>query len=387
MQLAWCRRLLASLCGLCLCWGLVACSPPPRLSAAERLFLPLTLELLGSTTLPKQDFQNTPVGGLSALTYDRERDRFYALSDDRSNLAPARFYTLQLALANGELTAEVTDVTLLRDTDGETFPAGRLDPEGLALSPRGTLFVSSEGATDAGIDPSIGEFELETGQLRQSVRLPARFLPQKPIREGEDIPHGVRDNLGFEALTLGITSVAAADPFRLFTAPESTLRQDLVDPDPAASARIRLLHYGINPVGPPILISEMLYRLDPAAEGTLANGLTELIALEREGFLLSLERSFGPQGVGAKIFQLAPADATDTSRIETLSGSLSNVEPIRKQLLLDLSELGIPLDNFEGMTLGPRFADGSRSLIAISDDNFSDSQVTQILAFRLNEQS
>ncbi len=379
----WLKRLLTSGLGLLLLLSLVGCSLPAPVAATERLFLPLSLDLLAATTLPRQEFQETPVGGLSAITYDRERDRFYALSDDRSRLAPARFYTLHLTLAAGELTATVEGVTLLRNQDGETFPADSLDPEGIALSPRGTLFISSEGVAASGAAPFVGEFDLNSGQLRQFLPLPSRFLPPDPSEADPERPQGIRGNLGFEALTLAAPSVAAADPFRLFTAPESTLAQDLVEAAPAAPARIRLLHYGVNPVGPPVLIAEMLYRLEPGPDETLANSLTSLLALEREGFLLSLERTFGLGGFGAKIFQLVPGNATDTSRIATLAGSLSNVEPIRKQLLLDLQALDLTLDNLEGMTLGPRFPDGSRSLILISDDNFSDRQVTQILAFRL----
>jgi hypothetical protein len=37
------------------------------------------------------------------------------------------------------------------------------------------------------------------------------------------------------------------------------------------------------------------------------------------------------------------------------------------------------------MTLGPRLADGSRSLILVSDDNFNPNQVNQFLLFRLKE--
>jgi hypothetical protein len=36
------------------------------------------------------------------------------------------------------------------------------------------------------------------------------------------------------------------------------------------------------------------------------------------------------------------------------------------------------------MEIGPCLADGSRSLILVSDDNFSDNQFTQFLLFRLN---
>jgi hypothetical protein len=50
----------------------------------------------------------------------------------------------------------------------------------------------------------------------------------------------------------------------------------------------------------------------------------------------------------------------------------------RKRLLLDLDDLGIPLDNVEGMTFGPR-----RSLVLVSDNNFAATQFTQFLVFAL----
>jgi hypothetical protein len=50
-----------------------------------------------------------------------------------------------------------------------------------------------------------------------------------------------------------------------------------------------------------------------------------------------------------------------------------------------LSTLGIYLDNLEGMALGPRLPDGSRSLLVVSDDNFKEAQMTQFLLFRLKE--
>ncbi|MGC1248531.1 MAG: hypothetical protein WA865_20150, partial [Spirulinaceae cyanobacterium] len=41
-----------------------------RITAQERLFPQLSLEFLGEYQLPKQTFQDTPVGGLSALSYN-----------------------------------------------------------------------------------------------------------------------------------------------------------------------------------------------------------------------------------------------------------------------------------------------------------------------------
>jgi 3-phytase len=54
-----------------------------------------------------------------------------------------------------------------------------------------------------------------------------------------------------------------------------------------------------------------------------------------------------------------------------------------KRLLLNLNTLGIPLDNVEGLTFGPRLRDGRQSLVLVSDNNFAASQFTQFLLFAL----
>lgn len=54
-----------------------------------------------------------------------------------------------------------------------------------------------------------------------------------------------------------------------------------------------------------------------------------------------------------------------------------------KTLLLDLSSLGISLDNIEGASWGPVLPNGHRSLVLVSDNNFNPAQFTQFLAFEL----
>lgn len=373
-------RLVLFILGSILLLGLTACSPPTQVLAQDRMFLDLSVEFIDAYQIPKSEFAQTPVGGLSALTYDRKTGNFYVLSDDRSQNAPTRFYTLDLNIQpDGFNGVEIQDVTFLKNANNESFPPGSLDPEGMALSPRNTLFLSSEGVPSRGINPFIAEFDLDTGQQVKTLPIPQRYLLNTP-EEQENLPRGVQENLGFEALTLSIVSVAPQDPFRLFVAPEGALIQEK-----DAENRLRLLHYLINPIGPPVLLSENLYLLDSAPEGTISNGLTELVALDREGFLLSLERTFGFAGAGAKLFEIATGEATDTLQYPLLNGDISDIKPLRKKLLLDLSDLSITLDNLEGMTLGPKFPDGSSTLILISDDNFSDNQVTQLLLFRLIE--
>ena len=41
------------------------------------------------------------------------------------------------------------------------------------------------------------------------------------------------------------------------------------------------------------------------------------------------------------------------------------------------------LDNVEGITLGPKLSDGRQSVLLVSDDNFSPTQITQFFAFAL----
>ena len=48
-------------------------------------------------------FEETTVGGLSSITYDAKRDRYYAISDDQGQFQPTRFYTLGLDIRDGRL--------------------------------------------------------------------------------------------------------------------------------------------------------------------------------------------------------------------------------------------------------------------------------------------
>ncbi len=369
---------------------LTACAPSQARTSEQRTFLDLSLEFLGEYQLPKTTFKDTPVGGLSALTYDRQHNQIYALSDDRSSLAPARFYTLGLSTKRndkGEIALDkvnIENVTFLKDENGKTFAKGSLDPEGITLSPKGTVYISSEGLPSQGIAPFIREFDLKTGQQRSSLLLPEHYFPNDDTKE-EQLPRGLQDNLGFEALTLEPVSLAAAngDPFRLFTATESALLQDVLPPKSEEQTRIRMMEYLIGSIARPMVLSEHVYLLDRPPAGTIDNGLTELITVDTGGHFLSLERSYGLLGANGKIFQVAAGAATDTSGIVTLKGDISRIDPVKKKLVLDLSELGIYLDNLEGMTLGPRLPDGSQSLLLVSDNNFSDTQITQFLLFRL----
>jgi len=116
------------------------------------------------------------------------------------------------------------------------------------------------------------------------------------------------------------------------------------------------------------------------------NGLVELLPRNNE-FLIAMERSFsvGAPGTGnsIKLYDVALPGATNVNGAERLA-DLRRVRPVNKRLLLDLDTLGIPLDNVEGLTFGPRLRDGRRSLVLVSDNNFTAGQFTQFLLFALD---
>jgi len=368
-----------------------ACSSPQAV-AKDRTFLDISLDFLSEYQLPKIKFENVPVGGLSGIAYNGKGTAtpetpsftFYAISDDPSAYGDARFYTLKVDLTppNTEKIAinqvTVENVTYLTDKEGKPFAMDTINPEGIALSPRKSVFVASEGVTHLGIPPFVREFDLKTGKMRSKLPIPERYIPDA---KDEKQQRGVPDNFGFESLTIDPESFSpdGLDPFRVFTAIEAPLVQDS---DPEQVKKVRLLHYVIVSKDAQ-LVSENFYQLDPAPL-TIANGLTELVAIGKGGHFLSLERSLGLSGYGAKIFQLALGGATDTSRIYSLKGNVTTAEPVKKKLLLNLQDLGIPLYNLEGMTLGPRLPDGSQSLLLVSDDNFNEEEKTQFLLFRLS---
>lgn len=329
------------------------------------------IEFLGQVTFPTDtQFENTQVGGLSGITYDAKNRVYYSISDDRGERSPARFYTLRIEVSSKLEKVEVIDVTTLLNAEGQTFTPLSLDPEGIALTRNNTLYISSEGDASRGIAPFVNQFSL-TGKQLQALPIPEKFLPTAEL--------GVRPNLAFESLTI------VPNQRFLYTATENAIVQDGDEATTTAGSPVRILQYNLISGQPE---KEFLYFTDPVAAapnppGSFStNGLVELLSLGK-GRFLSLERAFST-GVGntIKLYQVSLQGAEDISRIESLKNTdLSKIKAADKKLLLDLADLNIPLDNIEGLTFGSCLSNGRRSLIIISDNNFSPTQITQILAF------
>jgi hypothetical protein len=336
----------------------------------------IDLEFVGQQIIPTgTTFEGTQIGGLSSLAYDADRDRFYVLSDDPSQFNPARFYTVQLDASDGRLDdgdIDVVAVTTLLNPQGVPFATASLDPEGLALTGDDELVVTTEGFANRDVDPFIDRFALDGTHL-DSLTVPAPFLPDP----GQT--RGVRLNLGFES--------AATIGHFLYTGAENAVVQDGPAASLAAGSPSRLVRYNLKSGRPD---RQHLYWSDPIAEppvpaGNFAvNGLVEVLPLNNQ-YLLSMERSFSvgapDTGNTIKLYLVKVAGADNISGLDSVAKKLAKIRPVKKTLLLDLDELGISLDNVEGMAFGPDLPDGRRSLLLVSDNNFSPAQFTQFLLF------
>jgi hypothetical protein len=380
----------ALLCLVGIAIFLTSCGADLPSEASSRIFNKLSIEYIGEYQVPDNlQFKKTTVGGLSGLTYDRQLNRFYAVSDDRGDLAPARFYTLKLDLdtKNPDRVkfnkVDILDVTLLKQASGETYAKGQTDTEAIALTPQSSVIISSEGDRGRNIPPFINEFDLKTGKVKQVLPIPQRYLPDT---EGK---RGIQNNLAFEGITLSPTGTlpASGEPLRLFAATESALTQDkevakVGDNGKIPGAKNRWLHYLISDRAE--IVSEHLYQLDSPPLGAVEHGLSEIQSIDTSGHFLTLERSFGLTGFRVKLFQTSMAGATDTTKIASFKGS-TNIQAIKKELAFDLKTLDIYIDNLEGMALGSRLPDGSQTLLLVSDNNFTNRQITQFLLFKFKQ--
>jgi hypothetical protein len=314
-----------------------------------------------SDALDKQQFQRTDIGGLSALVYDARHEVYYALVDNERE-TPARFYTLRFSLAGGQLGApQVTAVTTLRDASGTPYTGHNFDGEGLALLPDGTLLISSE------TEPAIRRFALD-GRLLAELPAPQRFLVA---------PRGeARGNGTFESLAL------VPDGQTFYTAVEEPLA-----PDGSASDgknRLRLLRYDSQGGGNFTPGAQYFYLAEAG------QGISDMAALSDQA-LLVLERGYVPLlGNTVRIYRVTLAGAADVSGQTSLAAP--GLTPVTKTLLFDLAQCppsGAParepqpnplLDNFEGLAVGPVLPDGRRTLLLVSDDNFSRLQTTRFIA-------
>ncbi len=346
------------------------------------------LKYIGKSVIPNAfEFRKTTVGGLSGIDYDPFTNTYYLLSDDRSSINPARFYTAKIKLADtGIINIKFNSVHFLKQKDGSTYPGAKenihkaTDPEAIRFNPvHQNIVWSSEGERIIDpkdtvlVNPTITFSNLK-GSFLDTIPLPDNLRMQ--INESGPRRNGVLEGLSY------------ANNFKeLYASMEEPLYQD----GPQAAfvpngALVRIYRFDLDGKR---LTGEFAYELDPIAhepktdKAEYNNGIPDILWIGEQKFLIT-ERSYTSdhRGTTIKIFLADFSNAQDIKDIPSLV-KYPHVKKISKKLLFNLEDLGIYIDNIEGATLGPLLSNGNRSLILVADDNFSKKQQAQIMLFEI----
>lgn len=333
------------------------------------------------------DFQNTVVGGLSGIDYDVKQNQYYIISDDPSQFSPARIYTAKIELKENKIdTIRITEVTFLLQENGKQYPKYgtdknvKPDGESVRYNPiTNQLIWSSEGerlfknGDTTIVQPSL-TFISTTGKFLDTIPLPKGFHFTKT-------ESGPRKNALFEGLTY-------ADNYKtLYASLEEPLYQDGLQASfEYDKALTRILKFD---VATKKNVAQYAYQLGalpvkPTVDNDWnVNGISEILAINRHT-LLVMERAWAKGHDDHTFLKLYLVDLNGAeNEINNASFTKNPPKPLSKKLLFDFDTLNRHIDNFEGVTFGPKLANGHHSLIFCVDNNFGKSQVQQFFIFEI----
>ena len=336
-------------------------------------------------------------GAISAIDYSGQANLYYLGADrgplDGASQFQTRFHAVDLTISTDKkspIDFRLISTTLLKTEDNralvgalEAFDSRnpalglRFDPEGLRLSPVGTLFVTDE------YGPFLAEFEL-TGRRRRLIKTPLAFAnvhaSVDPKVEDATNKTGRAANGGWEGLAI------TPSGRKLLIATQKSLLQDrkVTEGVKLPSVLTRLLEIDLSSGG----TRQFVYPLEADS-----NGVNEVLAVsETEFLIIERDSKAGESANFKRIYRFNTAAATDVSAVESLASSAlpPNISYVTKTLLIDLldPQYGFRGSNspekWEGLTFGPDLPDGRRLLFVVVDNDYVTNVPTLFAAFALD---
>lgn len=312
------------------------------------------------------DSSTVPFWELSGITYlgpseTANHHRFVSVPDEGGQL-------IQL-----DLEISPTGTLLAASSVSSVTLPSILDQEGIVYTnpTRNSVFVSNENT------PGVREYDLTTGAELQNVSIPAVFLNR-------------RSNFGFESLA------RSPDGTTMWTANEEALTVDGPVSTATLGTTVRIMR--MNVTGNSVATAEQYaYQTEPIhTVGFLPqqrrSGVSDLVSLP-DGALLALERSFdaglaSPLYYKSSVYEVDFTNATDVSQPPHSTGLTGNsYAPTAKELLWSGAAAGTTGQNLEGLTLGPRLANGNWLLVGVVDNaktNQEDFNDNRLVVFELS---
>jgi len=333
------------------------------------------------------NFQNSVVGGLSGIDYDVKQNQYYMISDDPSQFSPARIYTAQIEINENKIdTVRITGVTYMLQESGKQYPkfgtdkSVKPDGESVRYNPLSKQLIwSSEGerlfknGDTTIVQPGL-TFISTDGKFLDTIPLPKGFHFTKT-------ENGPRKNALFEGLTY-------ADGYKtLYASLEEPRYEDgLQAAFEYDKALTRILKFDVASKKNTAQYAYNLGALPvkPTVENDWnVNGISEILAVNNHT-LLVMERAWAKGHDDHSFVKLYLVDLNGAeNEIDNPSFVKNPPKPLTKKLLFDFDTLNRHIDNFEGVTFGPKLANGHQSLIFCVDNNFGKSQVQQFFLFEI----
>lgn len=403
------RPLLSCLVASLVCTG-IATAKPAAFELLGTIELPgNAVDHSGLTDRLEQGKAHNLLGGFSAIEFIGG-EQYWVLPDrgpgDGANSYHCRVHRLRIQIdptVKPAVSAELTETVLLTTATGTpptrsplighagayaekpNRPARRFDPEGIRMLGRDTIVISDE------YGPMVSTFSLD-GVKRGDFAVPESFGVLSPDADAEQEAvknrRGRQVNGGFEALAVTPSGQSVVALLQRPLIQDSRLPEgdDTADAEKRDGLHCRMVEF--DRAGNPR--QEWVYSLDQ-------NGLgqSEMLAVNEHQFLvLERDSKAGTASRSKRIYLIDTRGATDVSKIDALPpGELSElngappVQAVRKELFLDLLDAnnGIATETigkkFECLTFGPTLADGRRTLIIGTDNDFAEDVPSVIYVF------
>lgn len=332
-------------------------------------------------------YDSTTVGGLSGIEYDAVNDCYYMICDDRSAINPSRYYTASIKIHQQKIdTVLFTGVHFLKDEFAQVYPGSKQDrkrtpdPEALRYNPTTHQMVwSSEGDRIVNVKDTLLNNPAITIIQPNGTWVDTFTLPQNLYMHASE--NGPRQNGVLEGMTF-------SDNYQtLYVNVEEPLYEDGPKADLTPNkAFIRLYKFD---VATKKNTAQYAYELDPVAYAPIipgafkVNGIPDMLDLGN-GQLLIIERSFstGRLACTIKVFTINVKGATNIINNPSLIHN-NQITLVKKQLLLNMDDLGVFTDNIEGVTFGPVLPNGHQTLLFVADNNFAAYQRSQFFLFEI----
>ncbi|ARV14732.1 esterase-like activity of phytase family protein [Polaribacter sp. SA4-12] len=307
------------------------------------------------------EINNSFIGGLSGIDY--ANGFFYFVVDDSKS---PRFVKAKIDIQQNKIkSVDFKNVFYLNDTTTAFYNENFLDLESIFID-KETQEVNfvSEGSILKGKSPSVFATD-SLGNFVCSYTIPDYFIPNKIVK--------LKHNGAFEGSSNSINGQG------FWVAMESPLIVDGDEPTfKKASSPIRITYFDKESKKATKQFAYQLEHITKPSKGNInLNGLTSILEYKENHFFIierTYQSGYGALGNIIRIFE-ATADETTTNVLDIESLKETVFTPLKKRLVFNFEDVrgelteGI-VDNIEGISFGPKLANGNESLVLVSDDNF-----------------